>query len=130
MVLVPISTTPVRAVHVATLGKWVLTWNDGQDESPPLRLRSVPSYLESTFGGRVTVEWPAEITDILARVDSADRAAERAQNHAQAVRREVAHTLLDSEVAESFGDVAAILGVSRQRVHRLLSGRASSNRPM
>lgn len=123
MVLVPISTTPVRAVPVAALDRWVLTWNDGQDESPPLRLRSVPAYLESTFGGRVTVEWPVKISDMLARVESADRAAERAQNHAQAVRREVAHTLLDSAVAESFGDVAAILGVSRQRIHQLLSPR-------
>ncbi|UPW16384.1 hypothetical protein M0655_23475 (plasmid) [Gordonia amicalis] len=101
----------------------MLTWNDGYDESPPLRLRSLPSYLESTFGGRVTVEWPSDISDLLARVESADRAAERAQNHAQAVRREVAHSLLDTEVAESFGDVAAILGVSRQRIHQLLSTR-------
>lgn len=89
-----------------------------------MRLRSVPSYLESTFGGRVTVEWPADISDLLARVESADRAAERAQNYAQAVRREVAHSLLDSEIAESFGDVATILGVSRQRIHQLLSPRA------
>lgn len=124
MVLVSISTTPVRAVHVAALDRWVLTWNDGHDESPPLRLRSVPSYLESTFGGRVTVEWPGDISDLLARVESADRAAELAQNYAQAVRREVAHSLLESEIAESFGDVAAILGVSRQRIHQLLSPRA------
>lgn len=123
MVPVSISSTTVRAIHVAALDRWVLTWNDGHDESPPLRLRSVPSYLESTFGGRVTVKWPADIRDLLARVETADRAAERAQNHAQAVRREVAHSLLDSEIAESLGDVAAILGVSRQRIHQLLSTR-------
>ncbi|MGK2321264.1 hypothetical protein [Gordonia rhizosphera] len=37
------------------------------------------------------------------------------------MRREVAQGLLDTGIAASFGDVAAILGVSRQRIHHLLA---------
>ncbi|GAC85229.1 hypothetical protein GP2_031_00410 [Gordonia paraffinivorans NBRC 108238] len=112
--------TTVRAVHISELDRWVLTWNDGQDESPLLRLRSIPTFLAATFDKPPTIQWPQGIQQLLERVDNADQLAARAQDHAQTVRREVARGLLDSRLAESFGDVAAILGVSRQRIHQLL----------
>ncbi|UOG23754.1 hypothetical protein MTX80_23435 (plasmid) [Gordonia amicalis] len=116
----PTPTSVVRAVHIPALDRWVLTWNDGQDESPQLRLRSIPTFLASTFDKPPTIQWPQGIQQLLERVNNADQLAARAQDHAQTVRREVARGLLDSGLAESFGDVAAILGVSRQRIHQLL----------
>ena len=87
-----------------------------------MRLRSIPGFLDTTFGEPApTIQWPAGISELLDRVDIADREAARAQAHAQMMRREVAQGLLDTGIAGSFGDVAAILGVTRQRIHTLLT---------
>ena len=112
--------TTVRAVRIAGLDRWVLTWADGERTSPPLRLRSIPTFVAATFDEPPAIRWPSDVQALLERVDNADQLAARAQDHAQTVRREVARGLLDSRLAESFGDVAAILGVSRQRIHQLL----------
>lgn len=112
--------TTVRAVHISELDRWVLTWNDGQDESPLLRLRSIPTFLAATFDQPPAIRWPSDVQTLIERVEEADQEAVRAQERAHAIRREVAQGLLDSGLAESFGDVAAILGVSRQRIHQLL----------
>lgn len=112
----------VRAVHVPARDRWVLVWDEGRSESPPMRLRSIPGFLDTTFGSHTpTIQWPAGISELLDRVDVADQEAARAQAHAQMMRREVAQGLLDTGIAGSFGDVAAILGVTRQRIHHLLT---------
>lgn len=112
--------TTVRAVHISELDRWVLTWNDGKHTSPPLRLRSIPTFLAATFDQPPAIRWPSDVQALIERVEEADQEAVRAQERAHAIRREVAQGLLDSGLAESFGDVAAILGVSRQRIHQLL----------
>lgn len=114
------ATTTVRAVRIAGLDRWVLTWADGERTSPPLRLRSIPTFVAATFDEPPAIRWPSDVQALIERVESADQEAARAQEHAHAVRREVAQGLLDSGLAQSFGDVATVLGVSRQRIHQLL----------
>lgn len=113
-------TEVVAARHLPGLDRWVLTWGESE-HSPPMRARSIPTFVAATFTEPVQIDWPAPITAIRQDIDAADAAAAAAQAHAQRTRQQAARSLLDSGVAHSFSDAAAFLGLSRQRVHQLLA---------
>lgn len=121
-------TEVVAARHLPELDRWVLTWGESE-HSPPMRARSIPKFVAATFTEPVRIDWPAAITEMRRDIAAADAAAAVAQAHAQQVRTRAAQQLLDSGIAASFGDAAAFLGLSRQRIHRLIADTGQRPRP-
>lgn len=113
--------TVITARHIPEMDRWVLTWGEAGNQSPPMRARAIPKFVAATFTEPVRIDWPAAITELRREIAAADTAADDAQAHAQHVRTRAAQQLLDSGIATSFGDAAAFLGVSRQRIHRLIA---------